>query len=89
MLKLSIGVVMESKAQLVGIHERVRSDFEGKQPPIPAVTSTAQGGKRAPTATNPSAEDAAELLRYMLSVPSSILVFFFLFPFVLLILLVL
>lgn len=56
---------MESKAHLVGIHERVRSDFEGKQPPTSVVTSTAEGAKRVPTATNPSAEDAAALLRYV------------------------
>lgn len=58
---------MESKAHLVGIHERVRSDFDGKQSPTLAATSTNQGGKRVATVTNPSAEDAGELLRYMLS----------------------
>lgn len=56
---------MEAKAQLVGIHERVRSDIEGSQPPTSAVSSTAQGGKRVVTAANPNAEDAAELLRYI------------------------
>lgn len=66
LLKLCTGAVVESKAQLVGIHERVRSDFAGNQPPTSIVTSTAQGGKRLPTATNPSAEDAAELLRLLL-----------------------
>ncbi|GMN49427.1 hypothetical protein TIFTF001_018591 [Ficus carica] len=60
------GVVMEAKAQLVGIHERVRSDIEGSQPPTSAVSSTAQGGKRVVTAANPNAEDAAELLRMCL-----------------------
>lgn len=57
---------MEGKAQLVGIHERVRSDIEGRQPPTSAVSSTAQGGKRVATAANPNAEDAAELLRLVL-----------------------
>ncbi|XP_070663127.1 uncharacterized protein [Malus domestica] len=63
---LPVGAVVESKAHLVGIHERVRSDFEGKQPPTSVVTSTAEGAKRVPTATNPSAEDAAALLRMCL-----------------------
>ncbi|CAB4320094.1 unnamed protein product [Prunus armeniaca] len=63
---LPAGAVVESKAQLVGIHERVRSDFAGNQPPTSIVTSTSQGGKRLPTATNPSTEDAAELLRMCL-----------------------
>lgn len=68
---LFLGAVMESKPQLVGIHERVRSDIEGKTTPPPAVQpngslSTAQGVKRIATATNPNAEDAAELLRYIL-----------------------
>ncbi|XWS63160.1 hypothetical protein CRYUN_Cryun06bG0072400 [Craigia yunnanensis] len=57
------GAVVESKAQLVGIHERVRSDMEGSKPPTSAVPSTIQDGtKRAASATNPNAEDAAELL---------------------------
>lgn len=54
---------MEAKAQLVGIHERVRSDIEGSagtQPPAPSIPTE---GKRISTATNPNAEDAAELLR--------------------------
>ena len=55
---------MESKPQLVGIHERVRSDMEGNQPPASTISSTAQGGKRVVTAANPNAEDAADLLRY-------------------------
>lgn len=63
---LPAGAVVESKALLVGIHERVRSDFDGKQPPTLAATSTNQGGKRVATVTNPSAEDAAELLRMCL-----------------------
>lgn len=62
---LFAGVVVEAKAQLVGIHERVRSDIEASQPPTSSVQSTTQeGGKRVPTVTNPNAEDAAELLRY-------------------------
>ncbi|XP_050365430.1 uncharacterized protein LOC126783947 [Argentina anserina] len=60
------GAVVESKANLVGIHERVRSDLDGKQPRTSADTSTNQGGKRVATATNPSAEDAAALLRMCL-----------------------
>jgi hypothetical protein len=56
--------VVEAKPQLVGIHERVRSDIEGSQPPTSAAVNTSEGGKRIPTATNPNAEDAAELLRY-------------------------
>ena len=65
-----LGAVMEAKAQLVGIHERVRSDIEGNTPSTSSVqpnssSSSAQGGaKRMATATNPNAEDAAELLRY-------------------------
>lgn len=57
-----LGAVMEAKAQLVGIHDRVRSDMEGNQPPASA-SSTTQGVKRVATAANPNAEDAAELLR--------------------------
>lgn len=56
---------MESKPQLVGIHERVRSDIEGSQPPTASVSTTVKDGKRVATATNPNAEDAAELLRYI------------------------
>lgn len=61
-----IGAVVEAKAQLVGIHERVRSDINGGQPPTSAALSTSEADKRVPTATNPNAEDAAELLRYAL-----------------------
>lgn len=60
--ELPAGAVMEAKAQLVGIHDRVRSDMEGDQPPA-SVSSTTRGVKRVATATNPNAEDAAELLR--------------------------
>ncbi|XP_048228164.1 uncharacterized protein LOC8264060 [Ricinus communis] len=65
---LPAGVVVEAKPQLVGIHERVRSDIEAKdQPLIKSVPSTTQeGGKRVPTVANPNAEDAAELLRMCL-----------------------
>lgn len=55
---------MGAKAQLVGIHERVRSDIEGNQASS-SVSGTKQGIKRVATATNPNAEDAAELLRYI------------------------
>ncbi|WRX14502.1 hypothetical protein QQP08_006989 [Theobroma cacao] len=61
------GAVVEAKPQLVGIHERVRSDIEGSKPPTSSVTSTSQdGAKRVASATNPNAEDAAELLRMCL-----------------------
>ncbi|TXG53926.1 hypothetical protein EZV62_019182 [Acer yangbiense] len=63
--KTENGAVVEAKPQLVGIHERVRSDIEGNQPPK-SVSSTTQGVKRVATATNPNAEDAAELLRMCL-----------------------
>ncbi|XP_004504782.1 uncharacterized protein [Cicer arietinum] len=59
---LPTGAVVEAKAQLVGIHERVRSDINGGQPPTSAALSTSEADKRVPTATNPNAEDAAELL---------------------------
>lgn len=58
--------MVESKPQLVGIHDRVRSDINGSQPPTSAASGTSEGGKRVPTATNPNAEDAADLLRYAL-----------------------
>lgn len=50
---------MEAKPQLVGIHERVRNDIDA--PP-----SSENGEKRISTATNPNAEEAADLLRYEL-----------------------
>ncbi|CAH8389534.1 unnamed protein product [Eruca vesicaria subsp. sativa] len=53
------GVVMEAKPQLVGIHERVRNDIDA--PP-----SSESGEKRISTATNPNAEEAADLLRMCL-----------------------
>ncbi|KAK3031496.1 hypothetical protein RJ639_036010 [Escallonia herrerae] len=70
---LPAGAVMEAKAQLVGIHERVRSDAEGNLPQASSVqpngssTTTQAGVKRVASATNPSAEDASELLRMCLS----------------------
>lgn len=67
---------MEGKPQLVGIHERVRSDIEGSQPPTTAVASTTQGGKRVATAANPSKEDAAELLRYIFLLSLQLFVLF-------------
>ncbi|XP_073145742.1 uncharacterized protein [Henckelia pumila] len=61
---LPSGAVVESKAQLVGIRERVRSDVENTAPQGQSgATGTAQGGKRVATVSNPNAEDAAELLR--------------------------
>ncbi|WCJ42008.1 hypothetical protein M5689_022840 [Euphorbia peplus] len=63
---LPSGVVVEAKAQIVGIRERVRSDIESNQPATTSVPSTQPGEKRMPTATNPNAEDAAELLRMCL-----------------------
>ncbi|CAK9163116.1 unnamed protein product [Ilex paraguariensis] len=65
------GVIVEAKAQLVGIHERVRSDVDGNLSRTSAVQpngslSTTEGGKRVATAANPNAEDAAELLRMCL-----------------------
>ncbi|XP_057976645.1 uncharacterized protein LOC131163858 [Malania oleifera] len=69
---LPAGIVMEAKAQLVGIHERVRSDVGGNARSTTGqsqndFSSTSEGvGKRVATATNPKAEDAAELLRMCL-----------------------
>lgn len=68
---IPVGAVMEAKPQLVGIHERVRSDIAGNVPPISSAAQPQKGsmsttpgeGKRVATATNPSEEDAAELLR--------------------------
>lgn len=60
----SEGAVVEAKAQLTGIHERVRSDVEGTMPKTSTgqrsvSSATAQGGK--------SSEDAAgDLMRYFL-----------------------
>lgn len=56
--------MLEAKPQLVGIHERVRSDINGSQPPTSTTLSTSEETKRVPSVTNPTAEDAADLLRY-------------------------
>ncbi|CAL1389949.1 unnamed protein product [Linum trigynum] len=62
--ELPSGAVLESKPQLVGIHERVRSDIQSSQSQASSVASTTDGGgKRVAGAANPGAEDAAELLR--------------------------
>ncbi|KAK4377189.1 hypothetical protein RND71_003485 [Anisodus tanguticus] len=68
---LPAGSVVESKAQLVGIHERVRSDVGGGiqkrvNGQANASVGTVQGGKPIATASYPGAEDAAELLRMCL-----------------------
>ncbi|CAN1332363.1 hypothetical protein LINPERPRIM_LOCUS35689 [Linum perenne] len=61
--ELPAGAVLESKAQLVGIHERVRSDIQSSQAPASSgPTATDGGASRVAGATIPSAEDAAELL---------------------------
>lgn len=59
------GAVVESKPQLVGSHERVRSDVEGNMPKSSS-GGASQGVKRAASASNPNAEEAAELLRMCL-----------------------
>lgn len=65
------GVVMEAKAQLVGIRERVRSDVEGtvsqgsskEMPPPKTIPASSPGdSRRTPGATMPPPEDAAKLL---------------------------
>ncbi|CAG7883405.1 unnamed protein product, partial [Brassica rapa] len=55
-----VGVVVEEKPQLVGIHERVRNDIDAPPP------SSENGEKRISTATNPNAEEVADLLRMCL-----------------------
>lgn len=56
------GAVVEAKAQLVGIRERVRNDIEGSFPSsTPGIVSA---NRRIISATNPDPKDAAELLRY-------------------------
>ncbi|KAL1544381.1 hypothetical protein AAHA92_21242 [Salvia divinorum] len=66
---LPSGAVLESKAQLVGIHERVRSDIGSKTSEAPSGESIVgtKGGKRVATVANPNEEDAAELLRMCLT----------------------
>ncbi|VFQ96345.1 unnamed protein product [Cuscuta campestris] len=63
---LPSGVVVEAKAHLVGIHERVRSDVEGIIPKKPngqrnLSSASAQGGNS--SVRNPNAELASALLR--------------------------
>ncbi|KAH0915053.1 hypothetical protein HID58_029499, partial [Brassica napus] len=53
-------VIVEEKPQLVGIHERVRNDIDAPPP------SSENGEKQISTATNPNAEEAADLLRMCL-----------------------
>lgn len=63
--ELPPGAVLESKPQLVGIRDRVRSDIEASSPAI--TTGTLNGeGKRVISASNPDAKDAADLLRMCL-----------------------
>ncbi|KAG6789073.1 hypothetical protein POTOM_005157 [Populus tomentosa] len=58
--------IVEVKPLLIGIHERVRIDIAAHEPP-PSVSSTIEeGGKGVLTATNPSVEDVAKLLRICL-----------------------
>ncbi|RWW10195.1 hypothetical protein GW17_00026270 [Ensete ventricosum] len=58
------GAVVEGKAQLIGIRDRVRNDLEGSCPT--PNSSMVPGGKRLISATNPDPKDAAELLRVCL-----------------------
>lgn len=67
---LPSGAVVEAKPQLVGIHERVRSDIETSNL-SPLSSSSVQpsmqvGVKRVATATIPDKEDASELLKLCL-----------------------
>ncbi|RYR17272.1 hypothetical protein Ahy_B03g062039 isoform A [Arachis hypogaea] len=55
-------IYQQAKPKLVGIHERVKSDNSSQQP-ASASSSTPEGGKRMPTATNPNAEFWARSLR--------------------------
>ncbi|KAI7757206.1 hypothetical protein M8C21_023714 [Ambrosia artemisiifolia] len=52
------GAVVQAKAQLVGIRDRVSSDAANAP-----TTESGGSAKRVMTATNPNAEDAADLLR--------------------------
>lgn len=67
---LPAGVVVEAKAQLVGIHERVRSDVEGSRSTTsstqPQKGSAPVGGKQGSNATDPDKENASQLLRMCL-----------------------
>ncbi|XP_027106292.1 uncharacterized protein [Coffea arabica] len=62
---LPVGAVVEAKAQLVGIHERVRSDFEGNIPRT-SPSHSAEDAKRTTFASNLN-ENAAELMRMCLT----------------------
>ncbi|URE04471.1 hypothetical protein MUK42_19406 [Musa troglodytarum] len=62
---LPAGAVVEAKAQLIGIRDRVRNDVEGSCPTPDS--GMVPGGKRLISATNPDPKDAAELLRYLFS----------------------
>ncbi|CAL9753164.1 unnamed protein product, partial [Musa acuminata subsp. burmannicoides] len=57
---LPAGAVVEAKAQLIGIRDRVRNDVEGSCPT--SNSGMIPGGKRLISATNPDPKDAAELL---------------------------
>lgn len=56
------GAVMQAKAQLVGIRDRVSSDAGSNASKVSS-SATVGSVKRVATATNPNAEDAADLLR--------------------------
>lgn len=70
---LFLGAVLESKPQLVGMHERVRSDMDSKvsQGQSSGHATGAQNGKRVASVANPNAEDAAELLRCIFQLSST------------------
>ncbi|KAI5661408.1 hypothetical protein M9H77_20731 [Catharanthus roseus] len=59
---LPAGAVVEAKAQLVGIHERVHSGGDGNTPQ-PSSSGSSHGVKRP---SNPNTQDASELLRLCL-----------------------
>ncbi|XP_072973954.1 uncharacterized protein [Typha angustifolia] len=63
---LPVGAVVEAKAQLVGIRDRVRSDIGGGSTNSDSVTTASGESKRVITAANPGPKDAADLLRMCL-----------------------
>ncbi|KAI0495484.1 hypothetical protein KFK09_021785 [Dendrobium nobile] len=63
--KKELPPVLESKPQLVGIRDRVRSDIEASSPALTTGTTNGEG-KRVISASNPDAKDAADLLRMCL-----------------------
>ncbi|XP_072973953.1 uncharacterized protein [Typha angustifolia] len=65
---LPVGAVVEAKAQLVGIRDRVRSDIGGGSTNSDSVTTASGESKRVITAANPGPKDAADLLRYLCQV---------------------